>query len=201
MIAFLRGTLIHKTPTEVSIDVQGVGYALSIPLSTYERLGDVNTQVALFTYLHVREDALHLFGFHTEEERSLFKLLISVSGIGPKVAQSILSGSSVTELKDDIAQGNLSSLTRIPGVGRKIAERLIVELRDKVGRVDAGAVFPVSATDGQSRIRHEAWLALISLGYSRPLAEKALRAAVAEKNGKEATVEELIKASLRHAGK
>jgi Holliday junction DNA helicase RuvA len=199
MIASLRGTLIFKSPTEVIIDTNGVGYSLSIPLSTYTVLGEVNGTVALLTHLHVREDALQLFGFATETERSTFKLLISVSGIGPRMAQTILSGIQVPDLRQYIVSGNLAALTTIPGVGKKLAERLIVELRDRIGKTEASSILPPALSDKQSKVRSEALLALASLGYSRPMAGRALLASLKESNGKEASVEELIKASLRHA--
>jgi Holliday junction DNA helicase RuvA len=186
---------------EVIIDVGGVGYHAHIPLSTYEHLGDVNSEATLLTHLHVREDALQLYGFATEEERTLFKMLISVSGIGPRMAQGILSGIAVGELRNNILHGNLGALTAIPGVGRKTAERLVVELREKIGRSDVPPSFPAAATDAQTRARSEALLALTSLGYSRPVAEKALRSALQETNGKDLPIEELIKTSLRHASR
>jgi len=201
MISSLRGILTLKSPTEVLIDVGGVGYAVSIPLSTYEVLGDLNSTSTLLTYLYVREDILQLFGFATEEERSIFKLLISVSGIGPRMAQTILSGITVPDLKHHITSANLAALTTIPGVGKKLAERLLVELRDKISKVETSSAFPPSPSDKQSQIRSETLMALTSLGYARPAAEKALLAALKETNGKELTVEELIKASLRHATK
>ena len=201
MIASIRGTLIHKSPTEVIIDTQGVGYSISIPLSTYSTLGNINSTATLLTYLHVREDNLQLFGFSTEEERNIFKLLISVSGIGPRMGQTILSGITVVDLKHYIASGNLGALTAIPGVGKKLAERLVVELRDKISKVESSGILPASPTDKQSEVRSEAILALTSLGYSRPAAERALLAALKESNGSELTVENLIKASLRHAAK
>ena len=135
MIASLTGILKSKSPTEILVEVHGIGYTVSIPLSTYEKLGDIGSSVSLLTHFHVREDVMQLFGFFTEEERRLFKLLISVSGIGPKIAQSILSGMNVEELKSHLVSGNVNALTAIPGVGRKTAERLIVELRDKVGKI------------------------------------------------------------------
>ncbi len=200
MIASIRGTLISKSPMEAIVDSNGIGYSVSIPLSTYAALGDINTTVTLLTYLHVREDLLQLYGFSSEEERSIFKLLISLSGIGPRMGQTILSGISVPELRHHIISGNLAALTTIPGVGKKLAERLIVELRDKIGRVDTGGMPPPS-TDSQSQIRSQALLALTSLGYSRPVAEKALFAAVKEADRDDLPVEALIKASLRHAAK
>lgn len=201
MIASLHGTLVFKSPTEVILDVHGVGYGINIPLSTYERLGEIDTTVTLFTYLHVREDSLQLFGFATEDERSLFKLLISVSGIGPRMAQVILSGISVSDLKNHIGQGNIGALTAISGVGRKLGERLVVELREKVTKLDFGQPLAAAVSDEQSRIRTEALLALTSLGYSRPVAEKALGTAIRETGGRHLPVEELIKACLRHATK
>lgn len=197
MIASIRGTLISKSPTEVIIDTQGVGYSVSIPLSTFTTLGSLNAPITLLTYLHVREDLLQLYGFATEEERNIFKLLISVSGIGPKMGQTILSGITVPDLQHHIISGNLGALTAIPGVGKKLAERLVFELRDKIGRVESSGAFPPATTDKQSQVRSETLMALTSLGYARPAAEKALLAALKETNGKELTVEDLIKASLR----
>jgi len=201
MIASIRGTLTSKSPTEVIIDTQGVGYSISIPLSTYTVIGNLNSTVTLLTFLHVREDALQLYGFATEEERSIFKLLISVSGIGPRMAQTVLSGITVPDLKHHITSANFAALTTIPGVGKKLAERLVVELRDKISKVETSSAFPPSHSDKQSQVRSETLMALTSLGYARPAAEKALLAALKETNGKEVTVEELIKTSLRHATK
>jgi Holliday junction DNA helicase RuvA len=190
MINSLRGILVRKSPTEVVIDVQGVGYGLSIPLSTFEVLGDLNTPVSLFTFLHVRE-----------EERQLFKVLISVSGIGPKMAQSILSGISGPELRNAILQGNFGVLTAIPGVGRKLAERLVLELRDKIGKMPAGPSSLSASAETQPAIRTEALLALTSLGYNRVTAERAIAAAIKDDGSAETSVEKLIKAALRHAAK
>ncbi len=200
MIALLTGILRSKSPTEVLIDVNGVGYSVSIPLSTFEKLSALNSTVTLYTHLNVRDDALQLFGFATEAERSLFRELISVSGIGPKIAQSILSGISAQDLKSHIANGNTQALTAIPNVGRKTAERMIVELRDKIGKMDLGGTTTAAAKDAKSENRSQAFLALISLGYSRPAAEQALRSALAESNGAEIPLEDLIKRALRHAG-
>ncbi len=199
MIASLRGTLISKSATELVVDVNGVGYGVSIPLSTYEKIGDLNSPLTLLTYLHVREDAMQLYGFFTEEERSLFKLLISVSGVGPRMAQTVLSGISTNDFINHIREGNHFALTRIPGIGKKIAERLVVELREKISKVDTSSSLPPASTPAQTSIRSEALLALVSLGYNRAVAEKALRAAIQETNGKDSTIEGLIKASLKHA--
>jgi Holliday junction DNA helicase RuvA len=137
MISTLQGTLLSKTPTELVIDVGGVGYGVQIPLSTFEATGDVGSTVKLHTHLHVREDVLQLYGFASVQERTVFRMLVSVSGVGPRMAQGILSGSSVSEFKSHITQGDFSALTAIPGVGKKMAERLIVELREKVERAES----------------------------------------------------------------
>lgn len=199
MIARLSGKLAAKSPTEIVLDVGGVAFALSIPLSTFERLADVGSQVSVHTHLHVREDALQLYGFFTGEERDLFRTLISVNGIGPKMAQGILSGIPVADLKGHILSGNSTALTAIPGVGRKIAERLVVELRDRIAKGDAPSLSAGASTLNGSRIRSEALLALTSLGYNRAAAEKAIRGAVQESPEAEDSVESLIKAALRHA--
>jgi Holliday junction DNA helicase RuvA len=193
MIASLNGTLRAKSPTEVLVDVHGVGYAVSIPVSTFEKLGALDTPVFLFTYLHVREDTLHLFGFATEEERALFKLLLSVNGIGPKIAQGILSGIPAGELKHHIASGNIGALTSIPGVGRKTAERILIELRDKMSATSGGSGL---SADQTGEVRAEALLALTTLGYPRASAEKAIRQVLHENKG-HLSLEELIKLALR----
>ena len=198
MIASLIGYLKVKNPTEVLVDVNGVGYAVLIPLSTFEKLGDIDTRVTLFTHLHVREDAMQLYGFATQEERTAFKLLISVNGIGPKIAQGILSGISVADLKQHVTGGNLSALTSIPGVGRKTAERLVMELRDKVVRIEVSAQGVPLRSEGEEAIRQEALLALTSLGYNRPAAEKALRQVLTEAKGVKLSLQDLIKKALRY---
>ena len=200
MIARLSGTLAGKSPTEILVEVGGVSFAVHIPLSTFERLGEVGGTVAVFTHLHVREDALQLYGFATEGERELFRMLIGVSGIGPKMAQGILSGISAGDLRNHILTGNAGALTTVPGVGRKTAERLVVELRDRIGRTDGGAVSAAFAGEGAG-VRNEALLALTSLGYHRAAAEKALRGAIEETPDAGASVEALIKAALRHAAR
>ena len=198
MIASLSGILKLKNPTDVLIDVNGIGYAVSIPLSTYEKLGDVGSSIILFTYLNVREDAIQLYGFATEEERRLFKLLISVSGIGPKIAQGILSGINVEELKSHILDGNVNSLMTIPGIGRKTAERLIVELRDKIMKTFPEIEsLPTPGTTSVT-IRIEALHALLSLGYNQQVAEKAIRLALKESGSVPFSLEELIKHALHH---
>jgi Holliday junction DNA helicase RuvA len=199
VIASLEGILRSKTPTEVLVDVNGIGFAISIPLSTYEKLGAAGSRVVLLTYLHIRDDAMQLFGFATEEERRIFKLLISVSGVGPKIAQSVLSGMNVEELKSHIGDGNVNALTTIPGVGRKTSERLVVELRDKIGGpyFEPGSVAPIGA--GASSVRLEALQALLSLGYNQQAAEKAIRLALKEASSATISLEELIKRALRQS--
>ena len=199
MISFLKGILSHKSPTEAVLDVHGVGYAVSIPLSTYEVIGDVNSEVMLYTHLNVRDDALQLFGFCSEEERSVFRLLLSVNGIGPKMAQGILSGASVHDLRTYLVNSNLKALEAVPGIGRKIAERLVVELREKITRLDIPAASTTSAKEKD--IRMEALMALTSLGYSRPAADKALREAMRQLGDNGTTVENLIKIALQYATK
>ena len=200
MISYLRGRLIKRNPTELIIDVNGIGYVVSIPLSTYTKLGDATADVTILTHLHVREDALQLYGFATEAERDFFRLLISISGIGPKMAQGILSGLGIEELKQSILQSDTGKLTSIPGVGRKTAERMIIELRDKVGKTEASE--PVSLlTASQMKIRAEAVVALMSLGYTKQNAEKALSTVMGDPSSKTLTVEELIRRSLRHASR
>jgi Holliday junction DNA helicase RuvA len=201
MIGSLRGTLIEKAPTEVLVEVNGIGFAVHIPLSTYEALPAAGATVTLQTHLHVREDALQLYGFGSALERTMFRMLIDVTGIGPRMAQSILSGISVADLRAYLASGNHAALTAIPGIGKKLAERLALELRDKVTRMEAAAELPGSVTDAHAQMRAEALLALTSLGYPRPVAEKALRGALHELNGSDTTVEALLKAALRHAAR
>lgn len=196
MISYLHGTIVQKSPTELVIDVNGVGYLVNIPLSTFERLEHADGQVKILTYMHVREDLMQLYGFATEAEREIFRLLLSVSGIGPKMAQGILSGLNTDELRTAIIDGNLSALTSISGVGRKTAERLVVELRDKLARTELSGTV-VTPSSKQSKVRSEAVVALMSLGHSRQSAEKAVITVMKETAEKEISVEELIKQALR----
>jgi Holliday junction DNA helicase RuvA len=198
MIASLTGILKVKNPTEILLDVHGVGYAVTIPLSTFEKLGEVGSSATILTHLHIREDAVQLFGFATDEERLSFKLLISVNGIGPKIAQGILSRIAVSDLKQHISEENISALTAIPGVGRKTAERLVIELRDKIGKIGAAGPASVARPDGEEELRQEALLALTSLGYNRSVAEKALRQVLTEMKGEKLSLQNLIKKALRY---
>lgn len=176
MIALLNGRLLQKTVSQIILDVGGVGYRLLIPLSTYYALPDEGT-VCLQVHTHVREDALLLFGFLTEDEKQLFALLLSVSGVGPKVALNILSHLPTAELCQALSQGNAKHLATVPGIGKKTAERLVLELREKVGPLDiAGAATGSTqpTVPQSSDLREDALSALVNLGYKETLSRKAL---------------------------
>jgi Holliday junction DNA helicase RuvA len=198
MIAQLRGRILERSATDVVVDVGGVGYAVTVSLSTLEKLPPIGGDTTLLTHMIVREDAMLLFGFGTRQERDLFRLLISVSGIGPKLAISILSGIGPVPLAGFIASNDAAALTRVPGIGRKTAERLIVELRDTIGRIGASPGGGV-ADLGPASVRAEAMLALTALGYTRAAAERAIRAAIDDDAAAALSVEELVRRSLRHA--
>jgi Holliday junction DNA helicase RuvA len=198
MITFLHGQLVEALPTRVVVDVNGVGYEALIPLSSYNRLPPPGQPVRLLTQLVVREDAHTLYGFMTVEERDLFRLLVNtVSGIGPKIALNILSGINVTAFRGAVANGDVKALSQISGVGKKTAERMIVELRDKIGM--AGAWEASSARRGLSadeqRI-NDAVLALVALGFKPAEAQDSIRQAQAML-GLQAPVEDLVRACLR----
>jgi Holliday junction DNA helicase RuvA len=198
MISFLHGKLVDVLPTQVTIDVQGVGYEVLIPLSSYDKLPSPGHEVKLLTHLAVREDAHILFGFMTAAERELFRLLINtVSGIGPKIALNVLSGMNVTAFRGAVANGDVKALSQISGVGKKTAERIVVELRDKVGAAGAweasSAQRSLSPTDQKI---NDAVLALIALGFKQVEAHDVVRAAVTAL-GPSASVEDVVRASLR----
>ncbi|MDQ7063807.1 MAG: Holliday junction branch migration protein RuvA [candidate division KSB1 bacterium] len=193
MIGFLRGKIVERQPTQVLMDVQGVGYEVIIPVSTYEKIQNEDGDITLMTYLHVREDAMQLFGFHTAEEKALFLKLIQVNGVGPKVAIGVLSGCSVDEFKRSVREGDIARLKTLPGIGKKTAERIVLELKDKVDAV-AGAA-PAVGEDRPDRTVEEALLALVSLGYSKGQAEKIIQQLLRE--GAERSVEELIRLALQ----
>ncbi len=200
MIALLSGEMLSKSPTEVCVLIHGVGLSVSIPLSTYERIGQTGENVTLHTYLHVREDALQLYGFFAVEEREMFKLLLSVSGIGPRMALAVLSGTSVDSLRHRLSNGDAAGLMSVPGIGKKLAERLVVELREKVSRMNVADQTRTPGSISANGIRSEATLALTSLGYSRQSAEKAVQQAAEGLRNADVTLEELIKAALRTTG-
>jgi Holliday junction DNA helicase RuvA len=205
MIAHLTGTLFAKEATQVIIDVNGVGYEVAIPLSTFYELGELNSKVQLRIYTHVREDALQLYGFNTARERELFMRLISVSGIGPKLGITLMSGMSADEMIAAIKNNNLARLTLIPGVGRKTAERLVVELRDKISNLslaaaaDEGAPAHTAEFMTEDAAQADALSALLNLGYQRSAAEKAITASASE--GGELTVESILRRALRRLAK
>lgn len=197
MITYLHGTLAKKSPTEIVVDVNGVGYAVHVSLSTFEQLPEAGSNLHILIYHHVREDAQLLYGFAGESEREMFKMLIGVSGIGPKMAQTILSGIRPEELIRTISHGALSALTAIPGIGKKTAERLLVELRDKVSKIE-GTEKIIDLPTSSASVRNEALTALVSLGFSREKAEQSLRNVLNEMNGKTISVEDLIKRALQN---
>jgi len=199
MIAHLSGKLFEKEANLIIVDVGGVGYEVIIPLSTFYDLGEIGEDVSLRIYTHVREDVLQLFGFKTVRERELFLLLISVSGIGPKSAITALSGMSADEIIGAIRQNNLARLNSIPGVGKKTAERLVIELRDKIAKLSALSSEEMKAegipqTSGDD-VYDDAISALVNLGYHVNSAEKALKQAMQE--GTEMSVQKLLRRSLQ----
>lgn len=203
MIAHLSGTLLSKHTNTVILEVNGVGYEVTIPLSTFYDLEEVGASVKLHIYTHVREDTLQLFGFNTLRERELFLRLISVSGVGPKLAITMIGIMSAGEIIASIRTNNLARLTSIPGVGKKTAERLVIELRDKITALSSPALeeeFAAQAGAGgapssEDAVREDALSALVGLGYQKAPAEKAINAALQE--GSEITVEAILRRSLR----
>jgi Holliday junction DNA helicase RuvA len=205
MISHLSGTLLAKHATSVIVDVGGVGYEVTIPVTTFYDLGEPNSPVRLNVYTHVREDALQLFGFRTLRERELFILLISVSGIGPKSGVAMLSGMNADEIVMAIRTNNYARLTSIPGVGRKTAERLVIELRDKMAALSSPALEQElasgasGAAQSEDALREDTLAALTQLGFPKPAAEKAITSAMHE--GGELSVETLLRRSLRQLSK
>jgi len=175
MIATITGRLIHKSPAYVIVDAHGVGYQIFTPLSSFYHLPEIKETVMLNTYTHVREDALQLFGFLTTEEKDLFLLLITISGIGPKLALNILSGMPVAELVSAVRQGDVARLCSIPGIGQKIAARLALELKEKIAAIKTAEVETVSGVSEERRqMIEDALSALVNLGYNRAVAKEAV---------------------------
>jgi holliday junction DNA helicase RuvA len=206
MIAHLSGTLLAKHATSVVVDVAGVGYEVMIPVTTFYELEEPGSPVRLRIYTHVREDALQLFGFRTERERELFTLLISVSGIGPQSALAMLSGMTADEIVTAIRTDNVARLTSIPRVGRKTAERLVIELRDKMAGLSSPALeaeiaagTTAGAAASEDALREEALSALLNLGFQKMPAEKAITRALDE--GGAISVELILRRSLRTLSK
>lgn len=200
MIAQLSGKLIQKQPSTVIIDVGGVGYDVTIPLSTFYELGEPGVDVSLKIHTHVREDTLQLFGFWTAREKELFLKLTSVSGVGPKLAITMLSGLPAPELIAAITNNDLARLTSIPGVGRKTAERVVVELRDKLAAISLEAHEAERAASrelaaGDVVVREDTIAALIALGYPKAIAERAVSFAMREEG--ERAIEAVLKRALR----
>jgi len=200
MYNFIRGVVAEKHPTVVVIDVGGIGYEVSIPLSTFTHIPSPQQEVQLHAHLHIKEDAWRLFGFFSQEEKDLFKLLISISGIGPKIGLTILSGIGIINFKKAVKNNDVVSLTAIAGVGKKTAERIIVELKEKIDGInkaeeDASGLDDV---DLQNELTTDSLNALMSLGYKRPEAQTALRKALKQDDAEQLSVEELIRHSLTY---
>ncbi len=195
MITYVSGKLIGKKATEVVIDVHGIGYQIHIPTSTYESLPETGEQATLHTHHYVREDAALLYGFADADQRTIFEAMLSVSGIGPKLALAALSAFPPADLREHVVRGEVGVLTGIPGVGRKTAERLVVELRDKFARVEVGVPTGAAAGTG-STLRADALAALEALGLSKAAAERSI-ARVMKETPDVASVEELVRHSLQ----
>ena len=198
MITFLRGKLIEALPTQATVEVHGIGYEVLIPLSSFDKLPAPGSEVHLLTHLAIREDAHVLYGFMTSAERDIFRLLIhTVSGIGPKIALNVLSGMNPTALRGAVANGDVKALSQISGVGKKTAERIVVELRDKIGAAGAWEASSAqrSLSDADQKV-NDAVLALMALGFKQPEAHDAIRASQALL-GPRAAVEDLVRASLK----
>ncbi len=193
MIGQLRGRLAEKRPNQILVDVGGVGYLVQVPLSTFAALGELHTEVTLLIHTHVREDALSLYGFVSSREKHLFELLLSASGVGPTLALKILSGMSVEELVPAIRSSDLGRLTKIPGVGRKTAERMVVELKDRLDAVVLEAQKPAAASP--AGVEADVISALVNLGYDARAAEGAVEKAKREVGA--TNFEKLLRAALQ----
>ncbi len=195
MIAFLRGSLLEKHPNRVIVDVGGVGYDVHVPLSTYYDLGDPGAVVMLRIHTHVREEAISLYGFATPFELQVFERLIEISGIGPKVALAVLSGIDPVDLASAVQRGDVARLTAVPGVGKKTAERIVLELRDRLATLGIEPAMAGATASPRDALRDDLVSALTNLGYHRPLAEKALDTVL--KKEADATFEHALKQALR----
>ena len=197
MIEQIQGALVKKTPTFCVINCGGIGIGVNITLHTYKKMSDLNQAAELLTYLHVREDVLQLFGFSEEQERDFFRQLISISGVGPRLAMTILSGLSVQELRNALLSGDIERLTKVPGVGRKTAQRVILEMKEKLDMPESDiiSVLP-SFKKEQQAIIDEAFQALMTLGYKQSDAKSSLEKVI-KKYGEDLNIEDLIKYALR----
>jgi len=199
MIAFLRGRLLDKHPNRLVVDVQGVGYEVHVPLSTFYRMPETGGDVSLRVHTHVREDAISLFGFASLLELQVFERLIAISGIGPKLALAVLSGIEAAELVVAVQRGNIARLTAIPGIGKKTAERIGLELKDRLPAVVAGDAQAAAGATDRDDLRADLLSALLNLGYHRTFAEKAVDAAL--KLPGETTFERRLKQALQQLTK
>jgi Holliday junction DNA helicase RuvA len=201
VIASLRGKILEKHPNRIVVDVNGVGYEVFVPLSTFYGLGEPGSEISVRIHTHVREDALLLYGFVTLLEQDLFERLIGIGGIGPKLALAVLSGIEPMELIGAIERGDVARLTAIPGVGKKTSERIVLELKDRLPRARLAAVAAGGATDAPA-LRDDVVSALVNLGYHRPLAEKAADAAITMLgSSSDAGFERVLKQALRELAK
>ncbi len=198
MIASLHGILRFKCSSHITVEVNGIGYRVFIPLSTFYELSDEGLPVVLNIYTAVREDAIHLYGFQTSEEKQLFELLLSVNGIGPRLAINLLSGISSSDFIRAVFTEDRQTLMKIPGVGKKMADRMILELRDKVVKLDAGSVQgDVKEERGLDSVREDALSALVNLGYKKNYARSVLDK-IMDGSPAQRTLEELLKEALKH---
>ncbi len=201
MIASIKGTISLKSTTALTVEVQGIGYQVWVPLSSYYRLPEEKEQVSLHIHTHVREDAIQLFGFLSTREKALFLLLLGVSGVGPKLAINILSGIDIHDLICALSEGQVKTLRAIPGVGPKMAGRLALELKEKVGQIELDGFRPVTAeSEGESAVRNDAFSALVNLGYHRGDVKRALDKISFDGDGLSST-EDLIKEGLKSLAK
>jgi Holliday junction DNA helicase RuvA len=195
MIAFLRGRVLEKHPNRIIVDVAGVGYDVSVPLSTFYTAGEPGTEIALRVHTHVREDQLALYGFATSLELTVFERLISISGIGPKLALAVLSGIEPRDLVSAVQRGDVARLTRIPGVGKKTAERIVLELRDRLPKAMEAIATGAPAPPAVDALRDDLTSALTNLGYHRPAVDKALDRLL--KDAPDTRFEDVLRSALK----
>ncbi len=200
MIAYLKGTVMQAGGEYIIVEVAGVGYKVNVPASIFARLPAVGGEAQIHTYLHVREDVMQLYGFLEPEELELFEILLQVSGIGPKVALTILSAMPAANFRLAVINEQLSELTAIPGVGKKTAQRMVIELKDKLVKLSRGEIVPVPLAPAGGQVAEEAWQALVALGYSAGEAQRVVRK-IATAPGAPAAVAEIIRLALRELGR
>lgn len=193
MIGYISGKLTYRSPQYIIIDVNGLGFQIFIPLSTYYKLPQINEEVKLFTYLHVKENGMVLFGFYSREEQGIFEMLLSVGGVGPKIAINILSELSIPEFKGAIRNENLKTITSVSGVGKKIGQRILLELNDKIGKLSEEEI----RIFGKRELFDDAVSALVTLGYNKNSSENAVNKILKETSG-EINLESIIKQALKH---